>query len=62
MAILAAALAGFAESLFFVGTAILVVCSQWLRHSRFGPLEWVRPSLARKKLPLRLRDKVATGA
>lgn len=47
----------------YVGTVILVVSPIWLRHYRFGPLEWVWRSLTYgKKQPFRVRDQVATGA
>jgi len=37
---------------------ILVVSPIWLRHFRFGPLEWMWRSLTYwKKQPFRIRDR-----
>jgi uncharacterized protein len=44
----------------FVWSVILVVSPIWLRHFRFGPLEWLWRSLTYwKKQPFRIRGQVA---
>src|SRR5262249_12275628 len=44
----------------FVWVIILVVSPIWLRHFRFGPLEWLWRSLTYwKKQPFRIRAQVA---
>jgi uncharacterized protein len=44
----------------FVWAVILVVSPIWLRHYRFGPLEWLWRSLTYwKKQPFRIRQVAA---